>query len=170
MTDGKKGEGAGADKDAEELVANALRAHAARTSVPHDRPPSAQPEDPQPAEPPPDDEADTEATSTVEPVNEQSATTMHTVPVAEQTTGTEPEPLSRLNTGLQVEARDRMLAPHDVDSSREIEAELGALQATDERPLPAPPRGTRLPVRWVLLLAVLLGLAAGAIAGLLTVL
>jgi hypothetical protein len=68
------------------------------------------------------------------------------------------------------ENRDRLLAPHDVDSSVEIEAELDAIRVRARRPAPEPePRG-HLPIHWILLLAVLLGLAAGAVAGLLTVL
>lgn len=171
VTDGKNRAGT----DAEELVANALRAHAARSSVPHDRPPPAEPADPQP-----DDESETEATSAVEPLAEPFATTVHTFPVDEATTGVEPvpgrdeadtgpEPRTRPNTERPVEPLDRMLAPHDVDSSLEIEAELGALQAPAKHQAPGPP-ATQLPIRWVLLLAVLLDLAAGAVAGLLTVL
>lgn len=143
MTDGEDRDGTGA----EELLAKALRAHAARASVP-----------------PRTEESGARESGARESADE-SAPTTRTTPVAERTRRIEPPDTNRPDV-----APDRMLAPHDVNSRVEIQAELGAVSAAQPRVAGEPAPRPRLPVRWILLLAVLLGLAAGSIAGLLTVL
>ena len=82
--------------------------------------------------------------------------------------GTDAVPTSAIN---ELPSAYGLLSGASADS---LERERAALDAASEAPTayaprPEPPRqGTQLPAYWILLLAVLLGLAAGSVVGLLT--
>src|SRR3954466_1191036 len=134
-------------KDPEQLLADALRAQAGFA-------PQVSP--PPPAAPP------TSSSST--PSSPPSAP-----PSSPPEPGTDAVPTSAIN---ELPSAYGLLSGASADS---LERERAALDPVAEAPTaytprpPEPPRqGAQLPAYWILLLAVLLGLAAGSVVGLLT--
>ncbi|SFW56023.1 hypothetical protein [Amycolatopsis australiensis] len=98
------------------------------------------------------------------------ASSTASAPVREPEPGTDAVPASAIN---ELPSAYGLLSGASADS---LERERAALDAASEAPTaysppPEPPparQGAQLPAYWILLLAVLLGLAAGSVVGLLT--
>lgn len=147
-------------KDPERLLADALRAHAVF---------APQVQAPAPATEPEQGATGTQGSLGIPGVQGAQG--------AQGTGGTEAVPTSRLDTPAELPSAYGLLSGASADSLERERAALDYAAATSPPPRPPEPLTVRqqpvpssaqLPAHWVLLLAVLLGLAAGCVVGLLT--